>query len=215
MKILILLLFFLFLHCLLKIVEFYSSNLMKRLFIAAKMEFSPETLQVANKIKRQLAGEDVVWVENGIQHLTLRFLGKTPDSQIEPLCQAMTELCGRTPAFELSLDKLGVFGSHYAPSVLWMGFENFAPLIPLFQKTESVVTRLGFEGNYGNFVPHITLGRIKHLNSKKLFWKIFQENEHAVSQLISIKEFVLFRSQLEHAGPIYTELKTFPLQSNL
>lgn len=176
---------------------------------------APSTLQFVANVKHALRNDEVVWVENGIQHLTLRFLGKTPDTLIHPLCEAMTDICSRTPAFDLQLDKLGVFGSHYAPKVLWLGFEDFSPLVPLFQTTEKMVTQLGFEENEGHFVPHITLGRIKHLNSKKIFWKMFEENERAVSQPLHISEFVLFRSRLEHTGPIYTELHTFPLQSNL
>ena len=185
---------------------------MKRLFIATKIELNEQYMSLMRQLQRQLSGDKIVWVDSQLQHLTLRFLGQTPDSQIPKLKKDLKEVANQTQAFTLNMDKLGIFGSKYAPSVIWLGFSEFEAYKMLFEKMEERILDLGFEPNHGNVVPHITLGRIKETQSKKYFWKVFENNYPTFSQSISINEITLFQSRLQPTGPIYTPLHTANLR---
>ena len=181
---------------------------MKRLFIATKIELNEQYMSLMRQLQRQLSGDKIVWVDSQLQHLTLRFLGQTADNQIPKLKKALNEVANQTQAFSLNLDKLGIFGSKYAPEVLWLGFSEFVPYLQLFEKMEKHLLDFGFEPNHGNFVPHITLGRIKETQSKKYFWKVFEQNQPTFSQSIPINEITLYQSRLQPTGPIYKALHT-------
>lgn len=194
---------------------FYASNpfiFMKRLFIATKIELDERYFTLMKNLQRQLAGDKIVWVDSKLQHLTLRFLGQTPEEQIPKLKRIMNDVANHNTSFSMKMDKLGVFGSRYAPSVLWLGFSEFELYRQLFDQLETKILDLGFEPNHGNVVPHITLGRIKETQSKKFFWEIIEKNKPDFTQTISIEEITLYQSRLQPTGPIYTPLHTARLK---
>ena len=182
------------------------------MFIAFKMELAEEYGMLLNRLKTGTRFDYVKWVEGDLQHLTLRFLGKTPDSKIATLCQILAEVSKETEPFTLKINKLGVFGSHYHPTTLWLGFEEQPILNQLFEKMEVRLTQeLGFKPNDGNFVPHLTLGRIKKIDNKKRFWELFESSQLNYFQEFTINEMILYRSQLEKEKPIYTEMGKWKL----
>lgn len=185
---------------------------MKRLFIATKIELNEQYMSLLRQLQQQLAGDRIVWVDSQLQHLTLRFLGETPDAQIPKLKKALNEVANQTQAFTLSLDKLGIFGSKYAPEFLWFGFSEFEAYKMLFERMEERILDLGFKPNHGNVVPHITLGRIKGTQSNKYFWKVFENNQPDFTQSVPITEITLYQSRLQPTGPIYTPLHTAELR---
>ena len=180
---------------------------MKRLFIAFRLELAEEYGKLLNRLKTNTRFDDIKWVEGDLQHLTLKFLGKTPETKINPLRQILAEVAKETETFNLKVSKLGVFGSRYKPTALWLGFEKQPYLNQLFENVENRLTsELGFEANDGNFVPHLTLGRIKKIDNKKRFWELVDSTQPAYFQEFIINEMILYRSQLEKDGPIYTEV---------
>ena len=184
---------------------------MKRLFIATKIELSDAFKAWRTRFQYEMRHDDIVWVKDEVSHLTLRFLGATPDNRIPDIKDAMKETCANRSPFYLELNKLGVFGSHYHPEVLWLGFEEFFFFKQAFTQLESLLTEKGFEPAQGNFVPHITLGRVKSVVDKKKFWERFQQSQPDFTQQIPISEFTLYQSFLHKDGPEYKVLARFPL----
>jgi 2'-5' RNA ligase len=85
-----------------------------------------------------------------------------------------------------------------------LGFDYFEPFRKLFEDLEPKLQGLGFEPNYGNFVPHITLGRIKSLHDKRKFWEyIEQAQKESFAQDLTISELHLYQSFLHKDGPEY------------
>ncbi len=185
---------------------------MKRLFIATKITLGAEYQQLVAQLKQELRHDDIIWVKNEVQHLTLRFLGATPDSQIPGIKRALEEVCRESTPFYLDLNKLGAFGSRYKPDVLWLGFNEFFFYKQLFEKLETRLLDLGLEPAYGNFVPHITLGRVKHVINKQRFWKSVEKLSPTVSQMLPITEMTLYQSFLHKDGPEYKPLATYKLK---
>jgi len=179
---------------------------MKRLFIAIDIELSSEFQALTQQLQSDLRNDDIVWVKSDLQHLTLRFLGETPEAKIEPIANILSAIASSTQPFELQLDKMGIFGSKYAPSVLWYGFSEFSLFKTLFENLEKELLHIGFQGNYGNFVPHITVGRIKKTDNKKRFWEVIEKRQPHFSQTIPVQCLKLIQSKLTNEGPIYKTL---------
>jgi len=179
---------------------------MKRLFIAVDIELSSDFQSLTKQLQFDLRNDTIVWVKNDLQHLTLRFLGETPDSKIEPIVTALNTVAATSQSLELQLDKIGVFGSKHAPETLWYGFSEFTPFRILFEKLEKELLLLGFNENYGNFVPHITVGRIKKIDNKKRFWETFEKLQPTFTQTIPVTHLKLIQSKLSNDGPKYNTL---------
>jgi 2'-5' RNA ligase len=143
----------------------------------------------------------------------LRFLGETQNAKIIPVMNILSNLANSTSSFDLQLDKIGVFGSKYAPDTLWYGFSEFSSFKNLFQKLEKELLKIGFAENYGNFVPHITFGRIKKIDDKNLFWNTIEKSQLQFKQTISVNHIKLIQSKLNNYGPIYSTLSTFDLKN--
>ena len=182
-----------------------------RLFIAIRLQLSQEYNSLRNELQRRTPYDDITWVANDLSHLTLRFIGKTPSSQVKPIAEALQNIAANTPELDLEINKLGVFGSHYAPKVLWLGISNTPELQQLYNSIDEALRQLGFSLSSENFVPHITLGRIKKFDNKNRFWQMFEELQPSYHQKFHISHISLIRSQLEKEGPIYTTLYDFPL----
>jgi len=187
---------------------------MKRLFIAADIELGNEFQTLTQQLQHDLRNDDIVWVKSGLQHLTLRFLGETPENKIELINNILSSLTRTTQNFELQLDKIGVFGSKYEPTTLWYGFSEFLLFKDLFQKLEKKLIEIGFEENYGNFVPHITVGRIKKIGNKKRFWDTIEKLRPQFTQTIPVQSIKLIQSKLKNEGPEYKMLYDYKLLSS-
>ncbi|MDR0206247.1 MAG: RNA 2',3'-cyclic phosphodiesterase [Bacteroidales bacterium] len=176
---------------------------MKRLFIAVDIDLSNDFKALTRHLQFELRNDSVVWIKSELQHLTLRFLGETSDAKIDSLVNAMLNAAKTTHPFELQLDKIGVFGSKYSPETLWYGFSDFSLFKNLFNKLEEELVQIGFQKNYGNFVPHITVGRINNIDNKKRFWKTIEILQPKFNQTIPVNHFKLIQSKLNCDGPRY------------
>lgn len=185
---------------------------MKRLFVAVDVRLSEPFQVLSAQLKQQLCLDKIVWVNANLRHLTLRFLGQTPEPYILPLKQALTKLAAENHAFSLEINKLGVFGSKHSPQVIWLGFQDFEPFRQLFLQLEPQLSAIGFEPNYGNFVPHLTLGRIKQIQNKKRFWELVTALQPKESQVVRVDSLLLIQSRLTPQGPIYRVLERYPLR---
>lgn len=179
---------------------------MKRLFIAFKLSLDTEYMNMTAAMKMRTTFDSMTWVEGDLHHCTIRFLGKTPEFQIVAIKNLMDEVCADVQPFDLTISKLGIFGSRYAPKVLWMGFDAQPLLETLYSNLEKRLIENGFPKNEGNFVPHLTLARIRKIRDKRLFSNMISEMQPAYRQTVRVSELILFQSKLEKEGPIYLEL---------
>lgn len=184
-----------------------------RLFIAFRLQLDAEYDLLMAELRNRTRYDAINWVTNDLCHLTLRFIGKTPSAQVSTIAENLQNIAAHTPCLDLEINKLGVFGSHYAPKVLWLGIEKTPQLQQLYTEVDETLKLLNFNLPKENFVPHITLGRIKKIDDKKRFWQMFEELQPDYHQHFHFTHLSLVRSQLEKSGPIYTTLYDFPLMA--
>lgn len=185
---------------------------MKRLFVAVKLDPGEEFLKQLRDLQSKLAGERIKWVEEYNIHITLKFFGETPEDKIPGIIRGLEEVAAGTDAFSFSLRQLGIFGSSYDPRVVWVGIEPYADLVTLMTQLRNKMSRIGFEPDRQNLVPHLTLGRIKDLKDKKRFQQIISQHKEIASREMKADQIILYESILKKEGPVYLALKIFPLR---
>lgn len=184
---------------------------MKRLFAAIKIHPSPQYISVFNDISSSLSHERIKWVEPSTMHLTLKFFGETDETKIPAICQAMETAVIQSTPFTLKVANTGIFGSHYNPKVIWFGIEKHAELEVLEQNIVDELAKYGWQRDRQNFVPHLTIGRIRALQDKELFQKIISNFNIIEIQEENVIEITLFESILRQEGPLYVNVFTAKL----
>lgn len=183
----------------------------KRLFIAVRIHPDKQFLRFYEQLKNALQQDKIKWVEEENIHFTLKFIGETPAYQVEDIIYALREARLGIMPFELVIENMGIFGSSYNPRVIWLGIRDEVQIFNLAENIFNELESLGFERDRQNFVPHLTIGRIKFLQDKNRFQRIIEKQKPGLIQTIRVEEFYLIESLLQPTGPIYEVIETFNL----
>ena len=184
---------------------------MKRLFAAIKIQPSPEFLKTYNSLKSGLRFCRITWVKPESIHVTLKFFGETEERKIPEISRVLKEVASRHKPFAAELVNVGIFGSSYSPKVIWFGIEKSEPLKKLGQEVIQSCEAIGWEADRQNFVPHLTIGRIKEVPDKQLFQKMIDMHKTDRLQEFSVSEFNLYESILLKEGPLYKVVESYKL----
>jgi 2'-5' RNA ligase len=179
---------------------------MKRLFAAIKIEPGEKYLQLFSELKNQLKHERIKWVEPQFTHLTLKFFGETSDDLIPAIHQCISNTAARHSVFRLHISRTGIFGSRYDPRVIWFGIDYEKSLHMLASDFTTELAEKGWQADRQNFVPHLTLARIKELNDKALFQQIINKYSAEYIQHQQVTGITLYESILKPTGPVYIKL---------
>jgi len=186
---------------------------MKRLFTAIRVQPGKGFLEVYDALRKGCHHDRITWVDPSNVHITLKFFGETEEDRIPGIDSLLQVIAGSKDPFEIQLKGTGVFGSTYKPRVVWIGIAGNSQFIDLGQEIIDRMEHLGFRKDRQNFVPHLTLGRIKHIDNKKLFFDLIEKYRETPISDVRVGHFHLIESQLSPQGPNYTILKTYPLKS--
>ena len=184
---------------------------MKRLFAAIKIHPSASYISLFNEISSSLHHERIKWVEPKNTHLTLKFFGETDETKILSIQLAIETAVTQSKQFTLKIANTGIFGSRYDPKVVWFGIELNAELENLVRNIFTELAKCGWEADRQNFVPHLTIGRIKELKDKPLFHKIISKYNTVEIQEEKVTEITLYESILRPEGPLYINVFTAQL----
>ena len=185
--------------------------MMKRLFVAIKLTPDENFLRIYNFLIHNLKHDIIKWVEPDKLHLTLKFLGETHNEKIPKIKQLLTEFVKGKSPLELNFDKVGIFGSSYDPRVIWFGINQNREIKEFGQNLLLHFHENGFKQDRQNFVPHLTVGRIKKLDTKKYFQSVIDKVKDENIQAFNINEIILYQSILKPTGPIYITLGKYEL----
>jgi RNA 2',3'-cyclic 3'-phosphodiesterase len=184
---------------------------MKRLFAAIKIQPSGEFVRILNLMKEELHYARIKWVETSNIHLTLKFFGETDEKLIPSIKNALQAAATQSESLIMKISRTGIFGSRYDPKVVWFGIDPDPKLGQLAANTPVELQRTGWEPDRQNFVPHLTIGRIKELKDKALFQQVIDRYREVYIQDQEVSELILFESILRKEGPLYVKLASFNL----
>jgi 2'-5' RNA ligase len=190
-------------------------KIMKRLFLAIPIQtenngFAP----LVDDLRRRLSHEKMInWVKPTNIHLTLKFIGETPPQDETKIIDAVTKVLENQKSFTIDFNRTGIFGARYAPRVLWLGMQQTpGELLNLEEKILTAFDDIGYLRDRQNFVPHLTLGRIKDLCEKQYFQKVVQAIEQKSYIRQEVNEIILFQSILRPEGAVYKVVKSWKLK---
>jgi RNA 2',3'-cyclic 3'-phosphodiesterase len=184
---------------------------MKRLFAAIKVHPSETFLAKYYALMRPLREEAIKWVDPQNIHITLRFFGETPEKDINSIVWALKRSAAGISPFNLEIRDTGIFGSSYKPRVIWFGIGQEEGLTTLAKNIQHELTGIGILPDRQNFVPHLTIARIKYLNNKKGFQRLIDLHQSGTIHKEEVKKFHLFESILRPQGPLYHIIESFEL----
>ncbi len=177
-----------------------------RLFIAIPL---PDYVKSAlSELQQPIDG--VHWTDAGRYHLTLRFIGEVDQGVFEKVRQQLSSIA--LPPFEMDIKGFGYFPEQKRPRVLWAGIDEEPSLMELQRKAEEACRQAGVEPESRDFVPHITLAKIKGGRKRDVMSFINQHKTFRIES-IPVTEFVLYESRLHKDGAVHTPLERYSLHS--
>ena len=185
---------------------------MKRLFAAIKIYPSEDFLQIYYNLKSNLRNDKIKWVDTKNIHITLKFFGETEEDRIHEMAEKLKTIAGNHLRFTMNIINVGIFGSSYKPRVIWFGIEKNEQRMTLATAVISEMDKLGFKRDRQNFVPHLTIGRIKYIDDKDRFQQVIDKYKSTDIQKQEVSGFNLYESVLKPAGPEYKVVESFSLQ---
>jgi 2'-5' RNA ligase len=154
----------------------------------------------------------VAWVRAEQLHFTVRFLGEVSEELVSRLSEELAPVLATHEAFDIELAGAGAFPAVERPRVIWVGVHDPTRLQSLAAKVEGVVRALGFPAEAREFVPHLTLGRVKRpLSGTELQALTRAVIGYGARFALRVTGVDLMSSVLRPQGPLYTMLHKFPL----
>ena len=172
---------------------------------ARAFEILPITLPALRRVK----------AEN--LHITLAFLGHTPDENLDDVTDAAREAAASVSPFQLSFDHAGRFPERGRPRVVWLGISEGEPsVVKLGEGVYAGLRSRGLRFDDRPLAPHLTLARVADdasaAEAKTVGAAI--DTMPVPSLHFDVTEIAVVQSLLSPKGPRYTALATVPLAHN-
>ncbi len=155
---------------------------------------------------------DVKWIPAGNLHLTLKFLGSTPESLLHALNESLSGAVASYRPFYITIGDTGVFPNRKHPRICWVGMEEEAGILKTLRADiEDAMSRLGFNPEERDFKPHLTIGRVR---SRQGMISVVNELDQYKGRTFggfTVEHIRIMRSELKPKGAEYTRLYEVPL----
>jgi len=144
-------------------------------------------------------------VEDENIHLTLRFIGEIPSSLVRAVCTEISSI--KAEKFDIHVKGIGAFPSLLRPRVVWAGVEEGSDkLRELYMLVENRLRKLGIPREREEFIPHITLARVKGYRNIDKLVKLIGELINTDFGFTLVDEVFVKKSVLTPSGPIYSNI---------
>ncbi len=130
-----------------------------RTFLAIPVNASAKLRQIVTELGG--ISKPVRSVQTSQMHLTLSFLGETPQQQLAEIGRTINTVALRHQAFELEIAGVDAFPSRDRPRVLWAGISPAEGVIAIAEDLRDALEEIGFPRERRAFTPHLTLAYIK------------------------------------------------------
>ncbi|MGQ9455377.1 MAG: RNA 2',3'-cyclic phosphodiesterase [Armatimonadota bacterium] len=154
----------------------------------------------------------VKWIEPENFHITLKFLGNVREDALSGIFNAVDQVAGRFPNFELSIAGLGAFPNPRSARVVWVGVkQGREELAKLAGAIDTALTKLGFPKEAREFKSHITIGRVKNAKHLGSLAQKFDEIDATNVGRQIVSSVAVMKSTLKPEGAVYSPLRIVEL----
>jgi 2'-5' RNA ligase len=147
-------------------------------------------------------------------HVTLAFLGETPEERLPEVQAAAAEAAAAVPHFRIALDRAGRFPERGRPRVVWLGIgEGVASVERLGPGVAAALRARELRFDDRPLSPHLTLARVREDASLPEARTVAAAVEALRPEPIGfdVPEITVFQSVLSPRGPRYTSRANLPL----
>jgi len=182
-------------------------------------------------VEKEYQDLPVRWVRKENFHLTLNFLGYVAGENIPELCESIRKVAKNIQSFELEFQKIEAGPDNRVKKMIWATGEKSEELAELKYQLDKALGFLAREKR--EFRPHITLGRIKREQWRKIFPRATEHRSHqATGQVdrsgtgdkpeldvsrdfkfsVPVSLVELYESKFEKGKRVYYVLESFSLR---
>ena len=184
---------------------------MKNLRTFVAVAVSDEVKRYAESLKDELMAclTGIHWTRRENLHLTLKFLGDVPETELAGVCRAVRAAVAEQDPLEIECAGLGAFPDKERPRTLWVGIrQGEEPFRMLQEQIDDRLTRYGFPPERRRFHGHLTIGRISRrdgLTADQLeqVRGIIEREQASEGIFMNVEQVITFSSFLESEGRVY------------
>jgi len=180
-----------------------------RCFIAVDIDTKilNQVEKLQNNMRSDLgsAAEAIKWVQPQRMHLTLKFLGEVPDSDLMEVCDIVASVAKKHSGFLLEVKNVGTFGR--PARVAWVGVDENKILEDLQADLEDSFSLAGWKADNKKFVGHLTLCRIKSFETGRRLGRLIGRYENFEAGSCNVNSVCVYESELTKTGPVYRLMK--------
>lgn len=176
-----------------------------RLFVAVSLP--DDVKEELARVQKLILDENITarCVKKDAMHLTLAFLGKTDDDQIDGIKDVLQSIS--FDSMDVSLSSLGVFPNEQNVRVIWIGLDSEESLVSLAAQIQDALAPFGYKPEQP-YSTHLTLCRVKEVRDPIVLREKFKTI--SLNQIsFTISSFELIQSTLTGVGPKYAVLAEF------
>jgi 2'-5' RNA ligase len=193
----------------------------RRLFVAVDIDDAArrELARVLDTLARKAepAGASVRWTPAENLHITLRFIGATPESDLRRIMEVMEPPVPAAP-FDVRISGIGTFPGGGAPRVIWASIAAGADALgDLAREVETRLQKAGVAAPGGGGAPlsrnerpfraHLTLGRVRRgpPRAAKAARRILDGVTLDIGPM-TVDRITLYESRMSSKGSTYHQL---------
>jgi len=189
-----------------------------RIFIAINL---PENIKnILSSYRDKWPDLPVRWTKKENLHITLEFLGYLIDEELIELFQKTKELALKNESFSIRLNKICYGPPNKKPSEVRtpssMNLKD-SSLRSTYSSTKSKSPRMvwatGEKTKEFNLLPHITLGRLKTWEWRRIEPEERPEVNEEIDLTFEVNSIEIMESVLKRTGPEYIILESCPLKN--
>lgn len=144
-------------------------------------------------------------------HITLKFLGDTPESKVPGIVEAMRSSAQGIEPFTVPLKGAGAFPSKNRIRVVWVGMNDTLPMGTMATRLDELLQVQGFERERRPFAPHLTVARTRVESSNPAVRQVIDNNAQNEFGTIFVDRIQLKKSVLTQCGPQYSTVEEIEL----
>ena len=177
-------------------------------------------LEVPAAVKMQIASAQEIlrrelprarWTRPDGWHLTLKFLGEVAPPELDELTTALAPRLRGIGEVNVRLGGTGFFPSKERPRVAWVGGAADGAE-SVVAEVERAAGAAGFPRERRPWSIHLTQARLKARWPSAAVDRFLEWGETLDLEAFDCREVVLFESDLQPGGAVYTALERLPLE---
>ena len=183
---------------------------MMRLFVALPLAKGIEKKLFAAQQSLSQARTRVTWVAQDCMHITVKFIGDFPISDIFRLSHLIGDSLKGQPPSRLHLKGIDFFPNERSPRVIKVNSVDETELLKHSHDfLDKAMRQLDVPSEDRKYTSHLTLGRIKNTADISTLVRLAGEYREFGFGSMDVSGLTLFASKLDRNGPKYTVIEEF------